>query len=343
MSNLAGVDPTRWETIAPIYAALQDEPLAADRVPDWLQRWSDLQCVIQESGTAASRAWSEHTADAAAERAYLHHTQEIAPKAQVAAQALKTKLLAVPDFTPGVEHAQILRRFRSEAALFRDANVARQVEVQNLAKEYDRRAGAMTVTRDGETRTLPQAEQALLSVDRPVREAAWRAVQSRWREDREALDALFLQLLTLRREIARQADQPDFRAYTWLALKRFDYSPEDSLAFGRAIEAHVVPLAAERRERRRRSLGVARLRPWDLLADPRARSPLRPFRDVADLEEGTARMLSAVEPELGRQFSLLRPRFLDLASRPHKAPGGYCAFSPVAGRPYSNGRKAQVL
>ncbi len=334
MSRFPAFDPGDWDAIAPHYTTLQDEPLTADGVPDWLRRWSDLESVIAEAATAASRTWSENTADADAEKAYLHHLQEIAPRAEVAGQALTRKLLAVPEFTPAPDHVQMMRRFRSEAALFRDANVSLQVETRTLANEYDRLAGAMTVTWGGETLTLPQAEQSLLQSDRAAREAAWRAVQTRWLEDREALDALFLKLLALRRRIARNADETDFRAYTWRALNRFDYTPKDSLAFGRAIEAHVVPLAAQRRETRRRRLGLDTLRPWDLLADPQSRPPLRPFDRVGDLEEGVERMLAALDPDLGTQFARLRPGFLDLASRPHKSPGGYCAFFPVTGLPY---------
>ena len=87
-------------------------------------------------------------------------------------------------------------------------------------------------------------------------------------------------------------------------------------------------------ETRRQKLGVETLRPWDLVADPESRPPLKPFADVADLESGTARIFDQVDPELGRDFEKLQHGFLDLGSRPGKAPGGYCSFFPQTGLPY---------
>nr|MDQ2688464.1 M3 family metallopeptidase [Armatimonadota bacterium] len=77
-----------------------------------------------------------------------------------------------------------------------------------------------------------------------------------------------------------------------------------------------------------------KLRPWDLAVDPHDRPTLRPFTDAAELEAGVARIFSQLSPELGGQFERLRADCLDLASRPHKAPGGYCSFLPRTGLPY---------
>jgi len=134
--------------------------------------------------------------------------------------------------------------------------------------------------------------------------------------------------------LAENAGLADYRAYMWRALKRFDYTPEDSLAFGRAIETEVVPLAQRLLESRRKTLGVETLRPWDLAADPANRAPLRPFADVAELEEGTARIFANVDPALGADFEKFRNGYLDLGSRKGKAPGGYCSFFPKTGLPY---------
>ncbi len=88
-----------------------------------------------------------------------------------------------------------------------------------------------------------------------VREQAWRAVQDRWLQSRDELNALYLKMLPLRRQLAKNAGLPDYRAYMWRALKRFDYTPEDSLAFGKAIETEVVPLAQRLLETRRQASG----------------------------------------------------------------------------------------
>ena len=234
--------------------------------------------MLGEAGAAAGRAKSENTTDAEAEAKYLHFVQKIVPQWTIAAQALKTKLLAVPDYAPPADQEQFLKRLRNDADLFRDANVPVQAQLQTLANEYSKETGAMTVSLGGEELTLPQAEQQGLDSDRAVREEAWRVVQNRWLESRSALDGLYLNMLPLRRQLAANAGLPDYRAYMWRALKRFDYTPEDSLAFGAAIEAEVVPLAQTILEKRRDTLGLDTLRPWDLTVAPEGRTPLQPPR-----------------------------------------------------------------
>ena len=328
------IDAQDWETVAPHFAALASEELTPRSVGGWLLRWSELEKNLAEAGTRASRAKSEDTTDTDAEKAYLHFVQEVIPKWTVSAQALKTKLLAVPGYEPDPEHQQFLRRLRSDADLFRSENVPVQAELQTLANDYDKLTGSMTVTIAGAEVTLPQAETALLGTDRAARESAWRAVQSRWLSSRAPLDDLYLRMLPLRRKLAENAGLPDYRAYMWRAMKRFDYTPADSLAFGAAIEAEIVPLAARLLAARKQKLGVETLRPWDILVDPENRPPLTPFADVAELEEGTARIFSNVDPALGADFAKFRNGFLDLGSRKGKAPGGYCSFFPKTGLPY---------
>ncbi len=334
MNTYDTINAHDWDTVAPHFSALANEDLNAEGVGDWLERWSDLEKVLGEAGAKASRAKSEDTTDKEAEAAYLHFVQDIIPKWTVAAQALKTKLLAVPGYEPIPEHRQFLRRLRSDADLFRAENVPLQAQLQTLANEYSKITGTMTVTLNGEEVTLPQAEQSLLDTDRSVREQAWRAVQARWLQSREDLDALYLKMLPLRRQLATNAGLPDYRAYMWRALKRFDYTPEDSLAFGRAIETEIVPLAGRLLERRRMRMGVDKLRPWDLSVDPAGRSPLHPFAEVTDLEDGAARLFARVDPALGGDFEKFRHGFLDLGSRKGKSPGGYCSFFPQTGLPY---------
>lgn len=334
MNLLGTLDPSDWNTVAPHFDALASEKLTAEGVGDWLVRWSELEKTLGEAGSWAGRAKSEDTTDAAAEAAYLHFVQQIVPAWSVAAQALKTKLLAVPGYEPIPEHQQFLRRLRSDAALFRAENVPIQAQLQTLANEYDKRTGAMTVTLEKRQMTLPEAEALWQSPDRRVREEAWRAVMDCWGEARTELDTLFLQQLPLRRKLAENAGLSDYRAYMWRAMRRFDYTPEDNEAFCAAIETKIVPLAQRLMEARRRKLGVETLQPWDLLADPESRPPLEPFADVGELESGTARIFGRVDPDLGRDFAKLRDGFLDLGSRPGKAPGGYCSFFPRTGLPY---------
>src|SRR5690606_6923453 len=107
------------------------------------------------------------------------------------------------------------------------------------------------------------------------REQAWRLVAERQLADREAINEVWGKLLNLRRTLASNAGRPDYRAYRWQELLRFDYTPEDANRFHAAIEEVVVPAARRVYERRRMRLGLETLRPWDLSVDPTGLPPLR--------------------------------------------------------------------
>jgi oligoendopeptidase F len=69
--------------------------------------------------------------------------------------------------------------------------------------------------------------------------------------------------------------------------------------------------------------------------DPLGRPPLRPFKDVAELEARCAAIFNKVDPQLGKYFDLMRrQKLLDLDNRKGKAPGGYCTAFEVVHLPF---------
>ena len=332
------IDAHDWNTIQPDYDALAGEALEPDGVMAWLGRWSDLEKQLIEARVSAYRAVTENTADETAERRYLHLVEDINPKAQVAAQALKTKLLALQGYAPHPDLAGMLERLRADASIYRDENVPILTELTVLDAEYNKIVGGMSVTLDSQELTLEAASSRLLEPDRSRRESAWHTIHGRWLEDRERLDELFLKMLWLRRQIAHNAGLRDYREYIWRAYARFDYSPEDCRTFHDAILKTVVPLANRLLERDRAALGLETMRPWDFdfrfQLDPQGREPLKPFSDAQELTQGGQQIFHAIDPELGAQFEKMRAGFLDLGTRPGKAPGGYCEYFPVSKMPY---------
>lgn len=328
-----------WPDFDRRYRALLDQPLDAAGVPAWLTRWSDLEREFLEAFTDVNRAKDEDTTDEAAQAEYLRFVTELQPQKQPVGQALKDKLLAVQDLEPGPDQAQMMRRLRNEADLYREENVRLEADIAARANEYRKMTGAWTVTLDGRDMTFAEAGTRLLENDRAAREQAWRAMAERRLQDAERLDALFLELLLQRRQVARNAGLKDYREYSWRSKSRFDYSPDDALRFHDAIAAELTPLVARLDAARRRQMGVELLRPWDQTVDPRGREPLRPFTSPEQLEQAGARIFASVDPLFGQQFERLRARpgergYLDLGARKGKASGARCGFYPVRGIPY---------
>ena len=335
------IDPLDWSTVQPHVDALLAIDLQADQVRDWLQQWSDLASVLDEAGTQIYREITENTADQEADARFKHLVQEILPKAAQAEEALRQKLLAVSDYEPTHETAQLLKYFRAEARIFRDENVPIISELQLMGKRYMETIGGLSIQWRGQTLTIPQAEAHLSDRDRTVREQVWRLALDAYLAHREELNSLFLDMLERRRRLARNAGFANFREYQWLAKGRFDYAPEDCFTFHDAIEREVTPFATEIYHSLADDLGLPSLRPWELsisgpskpTVDPYDQ-PLHPYETAAELEETAHRIFARVSPAFGEYFGEMRDGYLDLESRPNKAPGGYCSSYPVRGKPY---------
>lgn len=326
------LDVADWNQLEPLYRRLLARPIRhLAELEHWLADYSELSAVVSEYGSRVRIEHSCHTDDQAIEARFLHFLGEIQPKIKPLGFELQKKLVESPlaaRLDPS-RFAVLLRHWRADVELFREANVPLQTEVEKLASSYDKLIGAMVIENfrgDGRTYTMQQMARFLEEPDRGLREEAWVTMSRRRLADREAIESIFDRQLELRHRMAQNADLPDYRAYVWKDYCRFDYSPGDCLALGEAIEQACMPLVEKLVESRRAALGVERLRPWDLSVDPRNRPALRPFPgdDVDALLSGTTTVLERVAPELATDFRRLRPgRNLDLASRPAKRAGGY--------------------
>jgi oligoendopeptidase F len=131
-------------------------------------------------------------------------------------------------------------------------------------------------------------------------------------------------MLPLRERIAANAGFPNYRDYMFRRKERFDYGPKECEAFHESAEKAVKPLVALLQEGRRKRLGLAALRPWDMAVDPDGLPPLKPFGNADELVAGCERILGKVDPEFGKNLGTMRSwGLLDLDSRKGKAPGGY--------------------
>jgi len=329
-----------WTELAPYYAELNERPLTAANVEQWLKDWSDVSRRVAEMRERRYVATTVNTADAAARRRYRQFFDEIFPASEAAEQRLKARLLASGLQPEGL--AVPLRNLRAEAELFREANLPLLSEEKKLGNEFDKLIGAQTVHWEGEELTIAQLTARLNTPDRTARERLWRAARARQLADRAALNEIWQRFLKLRRQIAANADKANYRDYAWQARLRFDYTPEDCYEFHAAIEAVVVPAVERLLERRRRRLGLDRLRPWDLSdgwwgrpVDPPGLAPLRPFTTPADLTARTAAVFHRVHPQLGAYFDEMAANgLLDLDNRKHKAPGGYCTSFDYSRQPF---------
>jgi oligoendopeptidase F len=331
------LDVTNIEALSGLYDTLEERNIdTLAKLEDFILDWEELSAVEYEAYSLAYIDMTVDTGNPDYEARYLKIVDEALPVKEQRDFALKGKLLASPAVDQlGDEYAVYLRNVRSEVGLFRDENVPLMQEALKLEQEFNKIVGAQEAEFRGKKYTLPQLMPFLEEQDRETREGAWLARWNTKLADADALDDLYDRMYKVRQQMAHNAGYANFRDYKFEEMKRFDYTPEDCLAFHDAIAKYITPVVAENWEERREQLGTDTLRPWDLDVDAEGAPPIKPFETVERLEEGCYKIVSKIDEQLAGYFrEMIDSRLLDLANRPGKAPGGYMDNLPDTQVPF---------
>jgi oligoendopeptidase F len=329
---------TDWNGLEPYLKNLEDRVLdSRQALEKWLHDSSELEAVLSEDSCWRQIRMTCDTENKELEEAFRYFVMEIQPHIQPYADRLNRKLVDCP-FTGELDKREFftyIRRVKKQIELFRENNIPLQAELSVLAQQYGMIAGKMTVTMEGKEYTLQQAAKFLENPERPVREDAYRKIQNRRLEDKDALNDLYSQLIARRHQVALNAGFANYRDYKFEELGRFDYTKEDCFEFHEAVREYVLPLVGRINEQKRAKLGVETLRPWDTEAEPAGVEPLRPFKDAGELITKTTECFDQLNPFFGDCLRTMKSmgRF-DLESRKGKAPGGYNCPLAETGAPF---------
>lgn len=343
----ATLDARRWDALEPLFRELLDRPVRTGaEFERWLLDRSELEAACSEAQADLYITMTCSTEDQDAQAAYATHMRTIVPKIKPLTFELDRRMVRLADElkarSPRLE--VLLRDARADVELFREENVPLETELSDLSQKYEQVMGAMTVTFDGREQTLSQMAVYQERTDRAVREAAWRGVVERRLADKAAIDAIFDQMVERRHRLAINAGFSNFVGFSFKAKHRFDYTPADCFAFHDACEKLIVPIIRRQELKRRQTLKLDTLRPWDLSVDVRGRAPLKPFTDGRELMDKSVRAFEALDPRLGAMLRSLGRgdeargsrdgSNLDLDSRKGKAPGGYQYMRDRSKRPF---------
>jgi len=334
----ADFELTDWDSIAPFFTELEGRVLSSlAELEQWLRDVSELESVISEDACWRQIRMTCDTENKALEEAFNFFMLAIQPKIQPWSDRLNRKLMDSP-FTASLDtntYFTFLRSIRKQIDLFNEANIPVIAGLNVLQQQFGVIAGKMSVTVKGQEYTLQQAALFLEDEDRSVREEVYLKIAERRFQDQAALHDLFDQLLEKRNLIAAQAGFIDYRAYRFMELGRFDYDHATCEQFHEAVRDHIMPLVNQLYEQKRKKLGVDKLRPWDLEAEPIGTKPLRPFANPSELIEKTIACFTNLNPFFAACLTRMRQLgHLDLESRKGKAPGGYNCPLAVSGAPF---------
>ncbi|HZG86669.1 M3 family oligoendopeptidase [Paenibacillus sp.] len=198
-------------------------------------------------------------------------------------------------------------------------------EENKLSSEYVKLVASASIEFEGERRTLSQLAPFLQSTDRDMRKRAADARYGFFEAHEQEFDRLYDELVKLRTSIARKLGCRTFVELAYARMSRTDYGPAEVAAFRKQVRDHIVPIAQRLNERRRRRLGLDRLRYYDgisfLSGNP------TPKGDPAWIVERAQEMYAAMSPETDAFFRFMTDGgLMDLESKPGKRVGGYCSY-----------------
>jgi oligoendopeptidase F len=326
-----------WSQLEQIFRDLENTSInSMEELEKWLDDESEFYSALYETFALRYARMTCQTDDPEREKAYLHFVEEIEPKAKPLIFNLERKFLNTPASKQLPDRYYVLsRRIRNNVALFRPENVELEKDETKLVQKYEKIAGARTVFYDGKERTLQQMAQYMESVDRGIRCETWSLAEDRRLQDRETLNQLYSDLLTLRQKIAENSGFDNYREYAFRRRERFEYTPQDCVQFHDAVEQHIVPLIRLLDRERGKSLQVEPLRPWDLSVDQTGKPPLKPFNSMPELMQKCSSAYGKLDSSFVEGFrEMVGLGLIDPESRRGKAPGGYCLELPEVRLPF---------
>ena len=316
-----------WESVLPFFEQLSNQSIQnlAELIQFCLDR-SELESYLSENFAWRYIKMSCDNQNESLQKSYQQFVNEIMPNASVYDDAWNKKVIE-SGFTqdlPASGYAIMLRSMKKAIEIFREENISLFTELQNLQTQYGAATGGLMVEIDGQEKTLQQANAYLESTERKVRESVYRQIAEKRLGIKNQLNELFSQLIIKRDEVAKNAGFENFRDYSFASLGRFDYTAADCFEFHEAVAETVVPLLNQLASKRKTSMELTELKPWDKSVDPLGRKPLKPFETGEEMLSKTITVFDKLDPFLANCLKemIVLNRF-DLDSRKGKNPGGY--------------------
>lgn len=327
-----------WSKIEPYFDELQNREIGSkEEFIAWLKDQDEMTCAMQEFFRWKMIRVSCDTENEELKNDHDFYLKEIQPKLDPVYHEFRKRFLESPfiDELDPKEYGIMIKRLKSQFALYRKENTELLVKERMLSRKYGRIRGSMMVKIGEESMTMHEAAHEMQSNDREFRKTAWSCIMDSFRGVREELESLFDELLALRHQIAQNAGFDNYRDYKFADLGRFDYNADDCIELHKAIETQIIPLVDKIKAAKMERMGIDSLRPWDSAVDGTDDEPLKPFDTDEQFIERSIECLGQTDSYFSDCLStMVDMDRLDLFARKGKAPGGYNMSLPESGVPF---------
>lgn len=318
---------TTWAAIKPFTDdVLSRDIQSLEEFKRLIDDQNEISALLSDEGAVRYDHTSINTKDEEAEKALNYFIEEIEPELAVYNDLLNKKIVTNP-FAEQYNEPGFsiwLSGMKDDVRIFREENIELGTQISLKANEVNAIHGGWKVQIDGKALTTSEANNILSGTDRTKRKQASDALMQTVAQDKDALDGLFDGMLSLRKDMAKNAGFDNFVDYAFTSLSRHDYSVQDCRDFHTSIVENVLPLVKKSQIMRKQQMGLETLYPYDLAVDPLGRTALVVCKDEADFINKTQNMFDAVDPFFGDSFRLLNDNNrLDVMARANKKQGGY--------------------
>ena len=301
----------------------------------WLElvaHWNELKMVVR--GERARLDWDESldaNDEGAAARARAFRGQ-VRPLATERNAQIRQAILSAPAAASAVKArygAFLVDQWECEEIADNPVNIELDVADQELATRYHALRGQAQIEFRGETLTLTMLEKMLsASHDQAVRRGAFDVMMDWYRQNRDELDGIYLEMVALRDQAGRNLGFENFIPLGYKRMGRLDYGPQEVAQFRDQVLRHVTPLVRQLRAEQAQLIGTDRVMPWNrnFMSNYSLPEGISPPEKQFD---GAAEIFRRLHPKLKAHFvHMVDSELIDLENRPGKQGGAFCTSMP---------------
>jgi len=316
-----------WEKIESLFEDLVNREINnTSDLEKWMLNRSELAAVLEEDMAWRYIKMNIDTTDKELGDRFHFWIKEISPKMAPYSHKLNLKLVesSFLNDLDSEKYRIYLRSVKKSIEIYREDNIPLFTEMETKQQEYGTISAKMSIEVDGKKLTMQKASQLLKDPNREKREEVYHKISERRLEDRDKLDILYDELISLRQKIAQNSGFKNYRDYMFSALGRFDYTATDCYSFHDAIQQEIVPIVTSFEKERKEKLGLENYKIWDTGVDVDGKPPLKPFDGGDILTDKSIECFEKLRPYFGECLSTMKEmKYLDLESKDGKAPGGF--------------------
>lgn len=306
-----------------------DQLDAARDLPAWEQAlglWNETKAHIETHFELVQLAFQRFTEDATVEAEERRLREEVEPVYSLWNAKVRERFLASPE-RQALE-TKYGKQWFAQLQLAQDAfdpkNVEIETQLNKVMADYTKLTGGAFFEVEGQKYPLAHIKKFSSSARPELRRESYRSYSSWFLNNKPALEAIYDEAVKYRDQMGKTLGHPNFIPLAYQKMRRLDYGPEDVSVFRDEIREVMVPLAVKIRAWQAKTLGVSKMKAWDLDFFPEWK--LGELKvSISEQTRAGLEVYRQLSPRLAEHFQrMIDCELIDVPARVGKAPGAFC-------------------